>query len=251
MYEDPGLLYILLAKPDWAGLLFLPLKWGRLHSPSKEFWVRGLRRSYPVSLVMAILSSMLTTILFLTRNSRPKMRSVWKFGQITVLIVWDFHTESGDWMCNLQYCDETRLESIFLLFLTKAPKTVSNLWSWHRSKQRILTRSLEISTGGQPWSIRAEMGVGAQVAGVSTGHVHLRCSGKEKWGCTYLFTLSASKEPSLSDSASNTVVMMAEGLMIFCFSCTALALTAYVVVTCLHTLRVEHSPVHVCEKWPA
>ena len=99
------------------------------------------------------------------------------------LIALDFHTVSGDWTCNLQYCDNNNLESRFLFPFTNAPDTESGLNSGFRMRPKISTSSLEISTGGEPWSISADMGVGAQVKGASMQQVHLRCSGKEKgWG---------------------------------------------------------------------
>jgi hypothetical protein len=156
-------------------------------------------------------------------------------------------------MCNLQYCNKTSFESVFLLFFVKAPEIARGLKSFQGSKQRISTRSLEISTGEQPWSISADTGVGAQVAGAFTAHVHLRCAGKDRPGCTYSFTSSAcalSKESLLTLSSSNTAAMTVAGLLFF-FSCIAFALAAYAGVIQLQISSVGRGPVHEREKWPA
>lgn len=159
---------------------------------------------------------------------------------------------SGDWMCNLQYCDNTRFESVFLLFFVKAPEIARGLKSCQGSKQRISTRSLKISTGEQPWSISADTGVGVQVASASTMHVHLRCAGKDRSGCMYLFPSSVcalSKESLLSLSSLNTAATTAAGLVCF-FLCIAFALAAYAGVIRLQISSVGHESVHKWEKWP-
>ena len=62
----------------------------------------GFRRSNSDSFAITVQSSASTTILFLMRKSRPRMRSVWRFGQMIALSVQDFQWASGDITFSLQ-----------------------------------------------------------------------------------------------------------------------------------------------------
>lgn len=89
-------------------------------------------------------------------------------------------------------------------------------------------------TGGEPWSIRAQIGVGTQVKGASTQQSHHKCEGKEKDSATYS---DASPSDILKLSSSSVSKTPATTIGLFA-SNAALALSALVKVTFLHASAV-------------
>ena len=79
---------VLLPKASGNGLITM--------TPTDVSGLGGFNRSNSVSLAMAIQSSASMIILFFTRNSSPRIRSVWSPGQIMALIACDCHAVSGD-----------------------------------------------------------------------------------------------------------------------------------------------------------
>lgn len=120
------------------------------------------------------------TILFFAKKSRPRMRSVCRFGQMMALTMQDFQAASCNCRCILQYSSKVVIvaESFFLSM--KVPDTESGLKSLCQGRHITSAKLEEISTGVDSWSMRARIRVGAQVAGAPMQHVHQRWFGRER-----------------------------------------------------------------------
>lgn len=188
---------------------------------------------------MAVQSSVSTMILFFAKKLRPKMMSVWRVGHIMAFTMHDFYVESCNCSRNLQYSFNTvKLSKSFSLSM-KAPETENVLKSLRQDRHMRSTKSEEISTGVEPWSISAPIGVGTQVAGALMQQGHHRCSGSEILGCMYSLVSSLPRTTSLSSLSSLAVIIVAPVPCLFLNA--ALALRAFVSVTFLQASGDGHS----------